>query len=156
MARQTLFPSGSVAEAAAPFHSGPTNSIRSIQRGAADLLRQLMRFGGLSPQAAAHLRAGDVDLDRLTVRVRDFEGNTVGRFALDRTTANALRVHLAGVRLNHERDRIQGLAGVWVPPAIRAADPAAGESWEWYWLFPARHVVPDPRSGRPWRPSGEV
>ena len=150
-----IFPEA-VAEAAAPSRAHRPNTIRSIQRGAADLLKRLMILGELTPKSAAHLRAGDIDLDRRRVVARDFDGSVTATFALDRTTANALRVHLAGVRLNHERDRIQGLAGVWVPPAIRAADPSVGESWEWYWLFPARHVVPDPHSGRPWRPSGEV
>ena len=153
----TLLPSSrSVDEQAAPYHSGRHSSIRAIQRGAAELRQRLMHSGKLSPESAAHLRAGDVDLDRLQVRFRDFDGTVIGRFSIDPSIAHALRLHLAAIRLNYERDRIQGMAGVWIPPSIRETDPAAGESWSWFWLFPSRHVVPDPLSGRPWRPAGEV
>ncbi|MEZ5276641.1 MAG: hypothetical protein R3F07_09695 [Opitutaceae bacterium] len=156
MAASIPEPGRSVDERAAPYHSGRQGSIRAIQRGAAELRQRLMHTGRLSPESAAHLRAGDVDLDRLQVQFRDFDGTVIGRFSIDPSVAHALRLHLAAIRLNYERDRIQGMAGVWVPPAIRATEPDAGESWSWFWLFPARHVVPDPASGRPWRPAGAV
>lgn len=136
----------------APYHAGRGGSIRSIQRGATDLLRQLAAAGSLTADAAAHLRAGDVDLDRSRIAVRDFDGRVTSVYIIPAELAHSLRVHLAGVRMNHERDRIQGLAGVWIPQAVRHENPAAGEDWNWFWLFPSRHVVPDPVSGRPWRP----
>lgn len=141
-----------VRELSAPYRTRKPGSIRSIQRGATDLLRHLAEAGDLTADTAAHLRAGDVDLDRGRIAVRDFDGRITTGFLIPPELTHPLRLHLAGVRLNHERDRIQGLAGVWIPPEIRRQNPAAAETWDWYWLFPARHVVPDPASGRPWRP----
>jgi len=130
--------------------------MRTIQRGAAELLRRLALAGHLTEETAAHLRSGDVDLDRQLITVRDFDGHVTGSFPIPADAATALRIHLEGVRLNHERDRIQGMAGVWVPPSVRQENPHAGEDWNWYWLFPSRRVVPDTFSGRPWRPPGEA
>jgi len=148
-------PSG-VAEMAAPYHHRKPNSIRAIQRGAAALLERLSEVGHLTEDEAAHLRAGDVDLTHQRIIVRDFDGRVASAFPIPKDVSTSLRVHLAGVRLNHERDRIQGMAGVWVPPVVHQDNPEAGKDWNWYWLFPARHVVPEPMSGRPWRPAGVV
>lgn len=153
MVRERSPSSSSVRELPAPYRARRSGSIRSIQRGATDLLRQLATAGALTADAAAHLRVGDVDLDRNRIAVRDFDGRVTEGFTIPAELAHALRFHLAGLRMNHERDRIQGLAGVWIPPAVRRQDATAGEDWHWFWLFPSRHVVPDPVSGRPWRPS---
>lgn len=146
----------SVREQPAPYRPSRSGSMRTIQGEAAELLRHLAHSADLPANTAGHLRAGDVDLDRRQIAVRNFDGVTVARIPIPTDSLAALRVHLAGVRLNHERDRIQGLAGVWVPPEVRSRDPRSGESWSWYWLFPARHVVPEPVSGRPWRPPVEA
>ena len=145
-----------VREQPAPYRPARSGSMRRIQGEASDLLHHLARSADLPKNTTGHLRAGDVDLDRRQIAIRDFDGAIVARITIPSDSITALRVHLAGVRLNHERDRIQGLAGVWVPPEVRNRDPRSGESWSWYWLFPARHVVPEPASGRPWRPPVEA
>lgn len=146
----------SVREQPALYRPARSGSMRTIQGEAAELLSHLASSTDLPKNTTGHLRAGDVDLDRRQIAIRDFDGTIVARIPIPADSVTALRVHLAGVRLNHERDRIQSLAGVWVPPLVRNRNPRSGESWSWYWLFPARHVVPDPISGRPWRPPVEA
>ena len=107
--------SAAVAEMAAPYHHRAGHSIRAIQQGAAALLERLSAAGHLTEDEASHLRAGDVDFAHQRVMVRDFDGHIRSSFPIPENAATSLRVHLEGVRLNHERDRIQGLAGVWVP-----------------------------------------
>jgi len=36
--------------------------------------------------------------------------------------------------------------GVWMPGALEAKYPRAGQAWGWYWLFPAAELGHDPRS----------
>ena len=46
-----------------------------------------------------------------------------------------------------QRDREAGLAGVWLPGGLARKFRRAAESFEWFWLFPARQVSVDPESG---------
>lgn len=46
-----------------------------------------------------------------------------------------------------EKDRAEGRAGVQIPGALGRKFSRAGESWEWFWLFPARDESVDPESG---------
>ena len=43
-------------------------------------------------------------------------------------------------------DREAGLAGVWLPGALGRKFSRAAESFEWFWLFPARQISVDPAS----------
>ena len=44
-------------------------------------------------------------------------------------------------------DRDAGLAGVYMPGALARKFRRAAETFEWFWLFPARQVSTDPESG---------
>ena len=44
-------------------------------------------------------------------------------------------------------DREAGLAGVYLPGALARKFRAAPESFEWFWLFPARQTSIDPEGG---------
>jgi integrase len=46
-----------------------------------------------------------------------------------------------------QKDREAGLAGVWLPGGLARKFRRAAESFEWFWLFPARQVSVDPESG---------
>ncbi len=45
------------------------------------------------------------------------------------------------------QDRQAGLAGVHLPGALARKFRRAAESFEWFWLFPARQVSRDPETG---------
>ena len=47
----------------------------------------------------------------------------------------------------YEQDQQEGLAGVWLPPAVENKIPTAGTQWIWQWYFPSRQLSLDPRSG---------
>ena len=46
-----------------------------------------------------------------------------------------------------QRDRLAGLAGVHIPGALGRKFRRAAESFEWFWLFPARQTSIDPEGG---------
>ena len=58
-----------------------------------------------------------------------------------------LREHLEHVRLRHEEDLRQGFGAVYLPGALDRKYPAAAREWGWQYVFPARDLSVDPRSG---------
>jgi integrase len=50
-------------------------------------------------------------------------------------------------RVIHDKDREEGLAGVYLPGAYEVKNPAAGVGWPWFWLFPFKSLSADPRAG---------
>ena len=46
-----------------------------------------------------------------------------------------------------KKDREAGLAGVYIPGALARKFRQAAESFEWFWLFPAKQVSTDPECG---------
>jgi integrase len=59
----------------------------------------------------------------------------------------ALREHLANVRLKHEEDLRAGRGSVYLPGALDRKYPNAAREWGWQYVFPARDLSTDPRSG---------
>ena len=59
-----------------------------------------------------------------------------------------LRAQVAGCRSVWELDRVAARPGVEVPHGLAAKFPDVGRTWGWFWLFPARQVSRDPRSGQ--------
>jgi hypothetical protein len=59
----------------------------------------------------------------------------------------ALREHLQRVRLLHEEDLAQGFGSVYLPGALDRKYPSAAKEWGWQYVFPARNLSTDPRSG---------
>jgi integrase len=47
-----------------------------------------------------------------------------------------------------QNDREAGVAGVYLPGALARKFRQAAETFEWFWLFPARQVSVDPECGR--------
>ena len=59
----------------------------------------------------------------------------------------ALREHLASVRLTHQEDLAAGYGAVYLPGALDRKYPKAAREWGWQYVFPARDLSCDPRSG---------
>jgi hypothetical protein len=59
----------------------------------------------------------------------------------------ALREHLEGVRLRHQEDLRAGHGSVYLPGALDRKYPGASREWGWQYVFPARDLSVDPRSG---------
>jgi integrase len=59
----------------------------------------------------------------------------------------ALREHLASVRLTHQEDLAVGYGAVYLPGALDRKYPKAAREWGWQYVFPARDLSCDPRSG---------
>ena len=120
-----------------------------------------LQYGaGLRLSELVRLRIKDVDLVRGTVTVRGGKGDPA---SLSYAGASKDRVTVLPLSLREELmqqaerarevwrgDREAGCAGVWLPGALARKYRRAAESFEWFWLWPARQVSVDPATrGKP-------
>jgi integrase len=112
--------------------------------GCHGLAARLQYGAGLRLSELVRLRIKDVDLGRGTVTVRCGKGDKDRVTVLPRSLREDLTKQMERARELWSRDRDAGLAGVWLPGALARKFCRAAESFEWFWLFPARQVSLDP------------
>ncbi|WP_155890795.1 integron integrase [Desulfuromonas sp. TF] len=119
------------------------DAMRSTMR-----LMAMLTYGcGLRLSECLNLRVKDLDLERGLLIVRSGKGDKDRRTVLPESLHNDLVAHLVEVRALFDSDRQQNLNGVYLPKALERKYPNAGKEWGWFWVFPARGVSTDPRSG---------
>jgi integron integrase len=116
--------------------------------GTAQLVVKLLYGSGLRLLEALRLRTKDLDFEMKQLTVRDGKGAKDRYTVLPEGVIAALREHLERVRLRHQEDLREGCGRVYLPWALdRKYRGAAGE-WSWQYVFPARDLSTDPRSGK--------
>jgi site-specific recombinase XerD len=93
------------------------------------------------------LRVQDVDVGRGTLTVRQGKGDKDRVTVLPASLREEVAWQIERAREAWQGDRAAGLAGVWLPGALARKFRRAAESFEWFWLFPARQTSMDPESG---------
>lgn len=126
---------------------GECQKLFEAMEGTSRLMAELMYGSGLRLMELLRLRVNDVDLNRRQVIVRGGKGDKDRVTVLPESLVERLRAHRDRLRTLHEEDQAAKLAGVWLPEALERKYPGAGESWEWFWLFPSRQVSLDPHAG---------
>jgi integron integrase len=111
------------------------------------LMARILYGTGMRLMECVRLRIKDVDFDRLEIRVRDGKGGKDRVTMLPQATVQALHGHLARVRQLWESDVAGACAGVWLPDALERKYPSAARDWGWFWVFPAKGLSVDPRTG---------
>lgn len=114
--------------------------------GTESMMARLQYGCGLRVSELCRLRVKDIDLDRCKLSIWGGKGNKDRTVPLPRVLVGELREHLEKVKSVHEKDRAEGRRGVFLPPSLERKFSRAGESWEWFWLFPAAGLSIDPRS----------
>lgn len=105
--------------------------------GVERLCAALIYGAGLRLLEALQLRIKDVDFTGKQVMVRDGKGRKDRPTLLPAVLQPELRVHIDGVRQQHESDLRSGAGFVQLPDALRTKYPSAPREWAWQWLFPA-------------------
>ena len=111
------------------------------------LMASLLYGGGLRLMECVRLRVKDVDFEMRQVTVREGKGFKDRVTMLPETSIAPLQAHLARVRALHEEDVAEGYGAVYLPYALEKKYPNAGKEWGWQYVFPARSLSVDPRSG---------
>jgi integron integrase len=121
-------------------------SVFDCMEGTTLLLARLIYGCGLRLTEALTLRVKDMDFEQNLVIVRSGKGDRDRRTILPESLKNDLLHHIDEIRTFHDRDRLNGVAGVWLPGALERKYPNASKEWGWFWLFPAKTLSVDPRS----------
>ncbi len=126
---------------------GEVQRVMDVMEGTLGLIARALYGTGLRLMEGLRLRVKDLDFDRGQIVVREGKGDKDRVVMLPTALRDPLRTHLARVRVLWESDRANGLPGVWMPDALDRKYPEAGKEWGWMWVFPAKRLAVDPRTG---------
>lgn len=115
-------------------------------RGVTRLQSEIMYGCGLRISDCLRLRIKDLDFSGNTIQINDSKGSKNRLLMMPRKIKSTLQRRVDEIRGIYESDRRREVAGVWMPTAIEKKAPAWGESWSWFWLFPAQKLSIDPRA----------
>ena len=102
---------------------------------------------GLRRMETLRLRVQDLDFEMKQLTVRDGKGAKHRFTVLPAGLIPVLREHLASLRLTRHEDLAAGQGAVYLPGALDRKYPKAARDWGWQYVFPARDLSRDPRSG---------
>lgn len=112
------------------------------------LAARLQYGAGLRLSEVMRLRVKDVDLERGTVTVRSGKGDKDRMSVLPKSLAGRIKEQFARCRELWAKDREEKCAGVYLPGALARKYRRAAETFEWFWLFPAKQLSVDPQGNR--------
>jgi integron integrase len=111
------------------------------------LAARIQYGAGLRLSELVRLRIKDVDLERGTLTVRQGKGDKDRMTVLPQSLLKEVAKQIETARELWQYDRLSGLAGVYIPGALARKFRRAAETFEWFWLFPAKQTSVDPESG---------
>lgn len=126
---------------------GEARLLLSRMSGTYWLMASLLYGSGLRLMECVRLRVKDLDFGYGQVMVRDGKGEKDRRTVLPPPLAERLRHQVGRVRLLHEEDLRRGHGRVYLPYALTRKYPGAAAELGWQWVFPARGLSKDPRTG---------
>lgn len=115
--------------------------------GTHQMMAQLLYGTGMRLMEMIRLRVKDLNLDRNSITVRDGKGFKDRTTLLPEVLKVPLTAHLERVRLVHEQDLKLGHGSAYLPYALERKYPQGGREWGWQFVFPAKGISKDPRSG---------
>jgi integron integrase len=120
----------------------------ALTEGTSGLMLRLLYGAGLRLMECIRLRVKDVDFERGVISIRDGKGGKDRVVMLPLSIRPAMEQHFERLRVLWSQDQAAQLDGVWLPGALEIKYPNAGREWGWQWVFPAKSVAVDPRTGR--------
>jgi integron integrase len=111
------------------------------------LMAALLYGSGMRLMECMRLRVKDVDFERRQITVRDGKGAKDRQVPLPESVRDRLKTAVERVRILHAQDVAEGHGVVWLPNALSRKYPKAEREFAWQYVFPARSLSVDPRSG---------
>jgi len=107
-----------------------------------------LQYGaGLRRGELVSLRIKDIDLERAIITLRQGKGHKDRVTIIPQSLLPALTEQILQAKKVFDQDRLAQRPGVSLPNALARKLRKAGESWAWFWLFPAAKESRDPDSG---------
>lgn len=123
-------------------------AVISIMEGVPRLVTQLLYGSGLRISEALRLRVQDIDFAYKQITVRSGKGGKDRVTTFPKSMEPLLKDHLNRVKAIHTHDLAAGHGAVYLPNALARKYPNAPIEWGWQYVFPARNISVDPRSGK--------
>ena len=123
------------------------NAVLERLEGTVGLMVRLLYGTGMRLMECVRLRVKDVGFEMRQITVRDGKGAKDRVTMLPETLAAPLQRHLTRVQGLHQEDLAAGLGEVYLPDALARKYPNAPREWGWQYVFPARSISTDPRTG---------
>jgi integron integrase len=124
------------------------NEVLGKLEGTIGLMVRLLYGTGMRLMECVRLRVKDVDFEMRQITVRDGKGAKDRVTMLPESLVAALQRHLSRVQGLHQEDLAVGLGEVYLPDALARKCPNAAREWGWQYVFPARSISTDTRSGK--------
>ena len=124
-----------------------TTKIISMITGFHQIMVKILYGSGLRAIECLRLRIKDLDFDMNEIIVRDGKGKKDRVTILPDDIKEPLQKHLLFVKQLHENDLSKGLGRVYLPYALAKKYKNADREFAWQYVFPAKTMSTDPRSG---------
>ena len=120
--------------------------VLTLVEGTTGLIIKLLYASGLRISEAVRLRVQDIDFGFKQITVRDGKGKKDRVTPLAHHLVAPLQLQLERVALVHQKDLEMGFGSVYLPYALAKKYPNADKTIGWQYVFPSKHLAPDPRS----------
>jgi integron integrase len=124
-----------------------TMTIISMVTGIHQIMVKILYGSGLRAIECLRLRVKDLDFDMNQIIVRDGKGKKDRVSILPEDIMDPLRRHLLFIKQLHENDLSRGFGRVYLPYALAKKYKNADIDFSWQYVFPAKTLSTDPRSG---------
>jgi integron integrase len=111
------------------------------------LVVKIIYGSGLRLLEALRLRVQDLDFGMKQLTVRDGKGAKDRYSVLPESVIPQLKEQLEKARALHQADLAARYGAVYLPGALDRKYPGAPKEWGWQYVFPARDLSTDPRTG---------
>ena len=125
------------------------NEVKQVlfhMKGIHRLMAQLLYGGGLRLMECVRLRIKDLDFDQKLIYVRG-KGDKHRTTLLPEVVHDGLKNQLKVVESFHNEDLDNGYGAVYLPESLARKYRGAAKEFRWQYLFPAKKLSTDPRSG---------
>ena len=122
-------------------------SVLSFLSGTPAIMVTLLYGGGLRLMECHRLRVKDIDFEQRQITVRDGKGFKDRITVLPESVIPEIEKHLERTKALHQVFTARGYGEVELPYALERKYPNAKYEWGWQYVFPAKNVSSDPRTG---------
>lgn len=129
------------------FTKSEVKRILNELSGESKLMVTLLYGAGLRLNECLDLRIKDVDFEYRQIIVRDGKGGKDRVTVLPESVMELLQQQVDRVIKIHEKDILDGYDSVYLPYALERKYPSAGKQPGWHFLFSAKDISTDPRTG---------
>jgi integron integrase len=116
--------------------------------GTKGLMARLLYGSGMRLMECVRLRVNDIELAQRQITVRDADGRKDRLTLLPEALLLQLQTHMQHVQNLHEQDVRAGHGVACLPNALARTHPHSAREWAWQYVFPAKALSVDPRSGQ--------